>query len=145
MHENQFAVTETKVRIGASTLRVDLSGVCVVTYVGILDVDVIKTMNAALQRHTSHDRPLYLVVDLARAGTVTQLGRRHGAGGMLALNPAATAVVGASFHMRVIVELITKAAQFLNAGIGGPVAFFASEMDALMWMNRLQKESRALQ
>ena len=145
MHENHAPVTDTKVRIGASTLRVEMPSMCIVTYVGILDVEVIGKMNKALMEHAGEIRPLYLVVDLSRTGTVTQLGRRHGAGGMLALNPAATAVIGASFHMRVVVELITKAAKLLNTGLRGPVEFFANERDARTWMTRLQKERSTLQ
>ncbi len=145
MHEHQIASTNTTVRIGASTLLIESSNLCIVTYVGVLDDDVIGRMNNALVEHARQIRPLYLVVDLSRTGTVTHLGRRHGAGGMLALNPTATAVVGASFHMRVVVELITKAAKLLNTGLHGPVEFFTNEMDARVWMNRLQKESRALQ
>ena len=145
MHENHATATDTKVHIGASTLRVELPSICLVTYVGVLDVEVIGKMNKALMDYASQIRPLYLIVDLSRTGTVTQLGRRHGAVGMLSLNPAATAVIGASFHMRVIVELITKAAKLLNTGLQGPVEFFANERDARTWMTRLQKERSTLQ
>jgi hypothetical protein len=145
MHEYQIASTNTTVRIGASTLRIESPSTCIVTYVGILDVDVIGRMNKALMDMARRIRPIFLVVDLSRTGTVTQLGRRHGAGGMLALNPAATAVIGATFHMRVVVEMITKAAKLLNTGLNGPVAFFANEMEARAWITRLQKECSALQ
>lgn len=147
MHENSAIATNTKVRIGASTLRVELPNIYLVTYVGVLDVEVIGKMNKALMEYAGQIRPLYLIVDLSRTGTVTQLGRRHGAGGMLALDPTATAVIGASFHMRVIVELITKAAKLLNTGLHGPVKFFTNESDARTWMTRLQmqKEHQVLQ
>jgi hypothetical protein len=144
MHENQITSTNTTFRIGASTLRFESPSTCAVEYVGILDVDVIEQMNKALMDTSRRIHPLFLIVDLSRTGTVTQLGRRQGAGGMLALNPAATAVIVASFHMRVVVEMITKAAKLLNAGLKGPVELFANEKDARAWITQLQKESRAL-
>ncbi len=137
MHENQWITTDEAARFGASTLRCVKPNLCIVTYVGVLDVDVIEKMNAALLDVARRMEEVYLIVDLSRVRTVTQLGRRQGAGGMLALNPLATAVIGASFHMRVVVEMITKAAKLLNRGLEGPVAFFADEKGARAWISGL--------
>jgi hypothetical protein len=140
MHETQIPITNTPLRIGASSLRIiESQNLCLVTYVGILDVGIIDQMNSALIATARRLRPLYMIVDLSRAGTVTQLGRRHSAGGMLALDPAATAVVGASFHMRVVVEMIVKASKFLHTGLNGPVEFFSSEKEARSWVTQLQQ------
>jgi hypothetical protein len=145
MYEHQIASTNTIIRIGASKVHVASPNICIVTYVGVLDVEIIERMNKVLMEVAGGFHPFYLMVDLSRTGTVTRLGRRHGAGGMLALNPAATAVIGASFHMRVVVEMITKGAKLLNSGLDGPVAFFANEMDGRTWITRLQKQSRVWQ
>lgn len=141
MHENKQWLSQMTMWSGASTLRIEPPNLCIVTYVGMLDVQVIEKMNAHLLDAARRICPLYLIVDLSRVGTVTQLGRRQGAGGMLALNPAATAVIGASFHMRVVVEMITKAAKLLNVGLEGPVDFFASEKEARAWITRRQQET----
>ena len=134
MHENQWITTGEAARFGTSTLRCVKPNLCIVTYAGVLDVDVIEKMNEALLDVARRMAEVYLIVDLSRVRTVTQLGRRQGAGGMLALNPLATAVIGASFHMRVVVEMITKAAKLLNRGLEGPVAFFADEKGARAWI-----------
>lgn len=137
MHANQGLTQDAPVRIGASSLRMTERHTCIVKYVGVLDEGVIDQMNKALLDVGQKLRPLYLIVDLSRVSTVTQLGRQRGAGGMLTLNPAATAVIGATFHIRVVVEMITRAAKLLNTGLAGPVEFFANDKEAQAWINQL--------
>lgn len=145
MHENQVMVSGSKVHIGANTLRVEPPNLCLVTYVGVLDSEVIGQMNTALMDAVQRFPRVFLIVDLSRVHTVTQVGRRHGASGMLVLDPAATAVISGSFHMRVVVEMITKAAKLLNKGIRGPVGFCATETEAREWIARKQQELREVQ
>jgi hypothetical protein len=145
MHENQVLVSGSTVHIGSSTLRIEPQNLCLVTYVGVLDTDIIGRMNAALMDAAQRLPAVFLIVDLSRVRTVTQLGRRHGASGMLVLDPAATAVISGSFHMRVVVEMITKAAKLLNKGIRGPVEFCATEAEARAWITRQRKDRSAQQ
>jgi hypothetical protein len=60
---------------------------------------------------------------------------------MRALNPRATAVYGADFHVRVIATLITKAASLIDARVKGPVSFFGSERDARGWLGDIRRRA----
>lgn len=117
---------------------------CFVTYVGDLDVDVVTRMNAALQETVRAHRPVDLLVDLSRTGQVTESVRRHAVGGMLALNPRATAVFGADFHLRVVVSMITKAIRLLHVDLRGQIKFFEREAEARAWLAEI-KRNEALQ
>jgi len=98
-------------------------------------------MNTVLEGLTNGCDSMYLLVDLSRVGRVSELGRKQGADGMLALNPRATAVVGADFHLRVVVTMITRATRLLHFGLRGPVRFFAREDEARAWLDEMKSLS----
>jgi hypothetical protein len=124
--------------IGSSVMSFEPPDTCFVTYVGDLDADVVSRMNAALTEVAGGRDPLYLLVDLSHAGRVSEFGRRYGAGGMLALNPRATAVFGADFHLRVVVTMIMRATRLLRFDLNGPVHFFKRENEARTWLDEMR-------
>ncbi|MDI3282180.1 STAS/SEC14 domain-containing protein [Polyangium sp. 15x6] len=126
--------------IGSSRMCFEPPNTCFVTYVGDLDADVVARMNAALEETVRHRKHVDLLVDLSRTGQVTELVRRHAVGGMLALNPRATAVFGADFHLRVVVSMITKAIRLLHVGLRGQIKFFEHEMDARAWLAEVKRK-----
>jgi len=113
---------------------------CFVTYVGDLDADIVARMNAALEETVRRHKPVDLLVDLSRTGQVMELVRRHAVGGMLALNPRATAVFGADFHLRVVVSMITKAIRLLHVDLRGQIKFFECEADARAWLAEVKRK-----
>ena len=128
-------------QIGRSLMRFEPPDVGVVSYVGDLTGDVVLNMNSALEWASKRVGYIYLLVDLGRTGEVSEEARVGGLRGMRALNPRATAVFGADFHVRVIASLITKAASLIDARVKGPVSFFAGEREARVWMNEIRRRS----
>ena len=128
-------------QIGRSSMRFEPPDVGIVSYVGDLTGDIVLNMNSALEWASKRVGYIYLLVDLGRTGEVTEEARVGGLRGMRALNPRATAVFGADFHVRVIASLITKAASLIDARVKGPVSFFASEREARVWMNEIRRRS----
>ncbi|MDI1432545.1 MULTISPECIES: STAS/SEC14 domain-containing protein [Polyangium] len=127
---------------GSSRMCFEPPNTCFVTYVGDLDADIVARMNAALEETMRRHEPVDLLVDLSRTGQVTELVRRHAVGGMLALNPRATAVFGADFHLRVVVSMITKAIRLLHVDLRGQIKFFDREADARAWLAEVKRKER---
>jgi len=113
---------------------------CFVTYVGDLDADVVAQVNVALEETVRNQKYVDLLVDLSRTGHVSEGVRRLAVGGMLALNPRATAVFGADFHLRVVVSMITKAIRLLHVDLRGQIKFFEREADARAWLADIQRK-----
>lgn len=113
---------------------------CFVTYVGDLDADIVTRMNGALAHEARHRKSVDLLVDLSRTGQVPERVRRHAAIGMLVLNPRATAVFGADFHLRVVVSMITKAIRLLHVDLRGQIKFFDREADARAWLAEVKRK-----
>ncbi len=128
-------------QIGRSFMRFEPPDVGFVSYVGDLTGDVVVKMNTSLEWASKRVGYIYLMVDLGRAGEVSEEARVGGLRGMRALNPRATAVFGADFHVRVIASLITKAASLIDARVKGPVSFFAGEREARVWLNEIRRRS----
>jgi hypothetical protein len=112
-----------------------------VTYIGDLNGDIVFNMNAALEWASKRVGHIYLLVDLGQTGDVTDEARVGGLRGMRTLNPRATAVFGADFHVRVIATLITKAASLIDARVKGPVSFFGRESDARAWLGEIRRRA----
>ncbi|MDI1475083.1 STAS/SEC14 domain-containing protein [Polyangium sp. y55x31] len=125
--------------VGSSRMCFEPPDTCFVTYVGDLDADVVARMNAVLEETTRHRRSVDLLVDLSRTGQVSERVRRHAAFGMLLLNPRATAVFGADFHLRVVVSMITKAIRLLHVDLRGQIKFFDRETDARAWLAEVRR------
>jgi len=128
-------------QIGRSTMRFEPPDIGHVTYIGDLNGDVVLNMNAALEGASKRAGHIYLLVDLANAGDVTDEARVGGLRGMRVLNPRATAVFGADFHVRVIATLITKAASLIDARVKGPVSFFGREKEARAWLGEIRRRA----
>jgi hypothetical protein len=144
-HEEELLPREHLVsyslRIGDSLMRFEPPDICIVHYIGDLNGDVVFNMNAALEWVARRTGYIYLMVDLGKTGEVTDEARVGGLRGMRALNPRATAVFGADFHLRVIAGLITKAASLIDARVKGPVSFFAREEEARAWISEIRRRA----
>lgn len=128
-------------RIGESLMRFEPPDTCIVHYIGDLNADIVFNMNAALEWVARRTGYIYLMVDLGKTGDVSDEARVGGLRGMRALNPRATAVFGADFHLRVIAGLITKAASLIDARVKGPVSFFAREQEARAWISEVRRRA----
>jgi hypothetical protein len=91
-------------------------------------------MNTALEWVAHRTNYIFLLVDLGRTGSVSETARESAMASMRALNPRATAVFGADFHLRIIATLITKAASLIDPHVKGPVSFFSREKEARDWL-----------
>lgn len=123
-------------------MRFEPPGTCFVTYVGDLDARVVAGMNAVLEATARSRTHIDLLVDLSRTGQVSELVRRHAVGGMLVLNPRATAVFGADFHLRVVVSMITKAIRLLHVDLRGQIKFFEGEAEARAWLDEVERRDK---
>ena len=131
------------VQIGESSMRFEPPDICLVSYIGDLDDYTVSRMNAALERVAKRIGYIYMLVNLGDVRMVSNEAKAGGLRGMHALDPRATAVFGASLHLRVIAGLITKAASLIDARVRGPVCFFAGEQEARAWLSTIRSRMGA--
>lgn len=99
-------------------------------FVGDIDAPVMLRMNEQLRRAAGGLEHVFLLVDQSRAGAVTAEARRLSVEGTKDLNIADSAVVGASFHMRVIMSLAVRVVNLIRKKKVQLPGFFATEADA---------------
>jgi hypothetical protein len=108
----------------------------VVHYVGAVDGDMVRQARLN-SRHFIEGCDQYVIVfDVRRLESISHDGRQA----IVAPPPGGTpparavAVVGASFHTRAIVSMITRAWKFLNRQNDRPVRFFETMEAAHEWL-----------
>lgn len=110
-------------------------------FVGVVDVDLTRRMNAELWR-LAHDKPrIFLLLDQSRIVSVTPEARKIALEITKKLPLVGAASFGASFPVRVMVTLLARADAFFRKETGPAVHFFGSEAEARAW---IEERRRAL-
>jgi hypothetical protein len=114
--------------------------VCVWTLVG--DVGL-KTMTElyAEQERIAKGRPYVLVlVDVSGMASVSSEARAEAARRRDVMVQRGVAFVGASFHLRVLATLVSRAANLLNNIRDNPTRFCATKAEAFAWFEERRRE-----
>ncbi len=110
-------------------------------YVGLVDVDDIRRL-ADVQRNFCKGKPnVLLIADVHRMDRITPNARRVAAEPVdKTTRVVGLAVVGASFHIRVIGTMLFRGAHLLDPTRVFPVRFFESQPEARVWFDELRRE-----
>ena len=83
----------------------------------------------------------FLLADVGRLGSISHAGRRASRETSRGLSLRAIAVIGASFHVRVLSTLLIKSMRLVNRNIY-EIGFFAAEDEALEWIGEQRARIR---
>jgi hypothetical protein len=83
----------------------------------------------------------FLLADVRRLGSISPAGRRASLETSKDLSLHAIAVIGASFHVRVLSTLLIKSMRLLNRNIY-ELGFFATEDEAMGWLSEHRAQIR---
>jgi hypothetical protein len=110
-------------------------------FIGDIDADEIRRLLAQQAAAMAGCAHVLALVDMTRAGKISADTRKAGAEGS-SRNLAGAAIVGASFHLRVLARLVIQAgALFRKARPGDvPVRFFETSGEALEWFAERRAE-----
>ncbi|MDI1430432.1 STAS/SEC14 domain-containing protein [Polyangium sorediatum] len=115
--------------------------------IGHVSGDDIRRLFDVQQRFCEGWPHAFVLVDVRRAEHFTPEARRIAAegpaGGAVVLPIRANAVVGASFHIRVLGTLVSRAAALLNPTNTAPLRFFETEPEARAWLAERSREINA--
>lgn len=121
-------------RIGPHSVIVE-GDIARLTLAGDLDLDQIKSITAILEGIAREHGSWGGLVDVRGLGKVSPEARHHGGAWTQKWVNFATAVFGASVAARVVVTLISRAAE-LATGRSRNVAFFKTETEAAAWLRK---------
>lgn len=108
-----------------------------------LEPEAVEAMRSITDElRARHGGSVMLLVDLRNANTVTPAARKKLVEVSRDSPWAATAMVGASFKMRVLAELISKAVQLIMPG-RAKSEFFDTEEQAMTWLGQQRAALRA--
>ena len=109
-------------------------------YVGSVDVGDIRRV-ADVQRTFCKGKPhVFLMADLHRMDRITPEARRVAVEPVDSTPILAMALVGASFHIRVIGTMLIRGAQILRPESAFPTRFFESQAEARVWLDELRRQ-----
>lgn len=111
-------------------------------YIGEVTEADIRRMLAVQKEFSANRTHLFLVIDLHRVTNLTSEARR--AASAEPPDPSVpthgTAVVGASFHLRVMMTMFFRAAKLLGRVSDFPVRFFDDMAPARRWFDERRRE-----
>jgi hypothetical protein len=118
---------------GGSYVRFEPPDVCFFVLVGYLTDDETRRMSAELSEHARRVGHIFVIADARRATGMSPGARRIRAKSTLETNIVASAIFGASFHIRVIATLILKVRSIMKKH-AIPVAMLETEAEARAWL-----------
>jgi hypothetical protein len=130
-----------------SSVTIEPPDVCLWRLVGPVSADTMRELYE-VQWQFSQGKPYLLVlVDLSRVGPVSREARKVSAEGPRngqTMPVRGTAVFGASFHVRVLMTLVTKALRVMypETAADNPTAYFETEADARAWLDERRRRTR---
>jgi hypothetical protein len=122
-----------------SSVAFDPPDTCVWTLVGDVDVDLMRELADAQERGLKGLPHVFSLLDVTDIGSVSAEARKEAAR-KRDVNMRGTAFIGASFHIRVLATLLSKAAKVLNRDEVAPMRFFKTKAEALAWFEELRAE-----
>ena len=127
-------------RMNRSSVVYEPPDLYITTFVG--DIDAADLMRIADEQNRLFEQQLpggrdYILVlaDVSAIGRITADARKTFANLAPSVKVCGTAIIGASFPIRVIATLVNKAANLLaNRAQSNPVCFFGTEAEARAWL-----------
>ncbi|WP_170319755.1 STAS/SEC14 domain-containing protein [Polyangium spumosum] len=114
--------------------------------VGHVSADDIRHLYDAQVRFCEGRSHAFVLIDVHRLGHFAPEARRIAAqgphDGKIVLPVRANAVVGASFHLRVLGIMVSRASALLNPAHAVPIQFFDTESEARAWIDDLRRDLR---
>jgi len=111
--------------------------------VGDVTADDIREIYASQTKLCANKPHIFVLVDVSKLRSVSAEARRIAAQGptpgITVMAIRGNAIVGASFHFRIVGMLITKAAILINRGDEKPTRFFDTEANARAWFAELRQ------
>lgn len=104
------------------------------------DISTAESMDilAYVKRHTAFRPYLLILCDVSRAGDVPPSVRKHWVTEATKLPICGSAMLGASFQIRVLVRMFESVARLFNAQ-GNPRCFAKTEEEALAWIEERRR------
>ena len=112
-------------------------------FIGEVDAKVMNDLYSEQARLSLGKPHVLVLVHLERAGKVTTEARHEAARKRDTMNVRGIAYVGASFHLRVLATLVTKAATMLHRASDNPMRFMKTKAEALAWFAERRREIAA--
>lgn len=106
-----------------------------VVYTGDVDGPTMKELSQKARTFTIGKPRVFLIVDMTYAGRIATEARKISADGSAGLALRGIAVIGASWAVRVIATLVTRAVDLLHQNTDNPTKFFANESEARAWID----------
>ena len=122
---------------GEIFIRFEPPDLLIATYVGDIDAPHIRASEVESLPYIDEVPYHLLIIDVARLRSFSPEARRIAShsGGKIKSQIRGVAIVGASFHYRVIGMLVGNAANLLYRRLDNPLAFFRNETEAREWIN----------
>jgi hypothetical protein len=123
------------VDIGRHHVEIEEPDIACVVFDGDVQAEHITRMYDIVEAHVRERglKRMYVLQDFTRIGVLSDSVRQAMARDPRANLLAALGSFGASFHVRVLINLVRRVVQFFN-GKAAPVAFFATEGEARAWL-----------
>ena len=128
-------------RDASARLLIDSSGIVVFRPKGDVDEEAMIEFLAVIRRGAEPTGSALILCDLSDARSVGPAARGLVLDALRDVRMEAVAIVGASFHMRVLVILVAKAFRVVT-GSTHPVVFFDAEAEGYAWLLE-QRRARA--
>lgn len=129
---------ERALRIGANRLWFEPPDTIGFVLAGDLSEDEIRGILAFVRESSQGADDIYMLINMVGLGTVSQGGRRLSRETPTPTVLRGIAVIGASFHMRVLTTLTLKALAIVTRR-PFEVAFFGAEPEARAWIADLRR------
>jgi hypothetical protein len=122
-----------------SSVAFEPPDVVVWTLVGDIGLNMLLELREEQERIAKGWPYVLVLLDVSRVGSVSAAARTE-ATRKRDTTPRGIAYVGASFHLRVLATLLSKAASLLNKISEDPPRFFATKAEAFAWLEERRRQ-----
>lgn len=130
---------------GEIVIRFEPPDLIVVNYIGDIDGPHILASETESVPYLESASLYFLLLDVSRLTSFSAEARRLAShsGGKTKSQLRGMAIVGASYHYRVMGTLVSKAANLLYHRQDNPISFFSNETEARDWITKRRREIAA--
>jgi hypothetical protein len=130
-------------RVGGSSFRFEPPDLCIWTLVGDISAETVRALLDEQHRAVSGMPAVFSLVFASKVGSVSKEARKESTEVRPGINARGVAYIGASFPVRVLAILVTKANELLNRAVENPLRFFNTEAEARAWIEQRRAEVAA--
>jgi len=121
-------------------VRFELPDLLHVTYIGHLDGPQILAAAQEARELIADRSSILMLINVAQVSSFSAAARRAAADTKEGERVRGLAIVGASFHQKVIGSLVVRAAQLIRRNVEYPVRFCETENEARVWFDARRRE-----